>query len=122
MSRPNWCSHSDCHCLSHRDVQCIGRLPFLADHGEHTKVNTHRWCLYRAADNGGVLDLQVNWGDLWQFAITFNAVARDEGRPPLGVEQQADNKQSTFASQIADLEERVSALEEPRLDMNTLIG
>lgn len=82
MDRPVWCPHKDCKCLGFRQNTCIGRLPEPADHPPYKAVNTHRWCLEGAADNGGVFDLQVNWGDLWQFVLFFNKVAEDVGRKP----------------------------------------
>jgi hypothetical protein len=81
MDNPAWCPHNDCICLSWRQCFCVGRLPVPVPHDGID--NTHRWCLNGASDEGGVLDLLVNSGDLWNFVVLFDIVRRDEGRTPI---------------------------------------
>ena len=85
-SNPTWCLHVDCKCLSCRQGICVGRLSVPISHDGID--NTHRVCLEHGDRDDGVLDLHVNWGDLWQFVSFINAVARDEGRVPFAI----DNK------------------------------
>lgn len=82
MENPSFCPHNDCSCLSYRQCICVGRLPTPVSHDGVD--NTHRVCLEHGDRGGGVLDLQVNWGDLWQFVSFINVVARDEGHAPFG--------------------------------------
>ena len=63
QERPTWCPHTDC--LFRRRVTddlCGGQLPEPVPHDE--TPNTHRVCFNGVAENGGVLDLQVNGSDL----------------------------------------------------------
>ena len=60
---PSWCPHADC--VFRRRVMddlCGGQLPKPEPHDED--MNTHRVCFNGLAENGGVLDLQVNGSDL----------------------------------------------------------
>ena len=81
VDKPSWCPHNDCVYLSWRQGFCVGRLPVPISH--EGVDNTHRWCLNGASDNGGVFDLQVNSGDLWNFVVLFDVIRRDEGRTPI---------------------------------------
>jgi len=73
QERPPWCPHEDC--VFRRRVMdkiCGGELPTPEPHDGD--LNTHRWCLNGAADNGGVFDLRVNATDLEWFRWTFDAL------------------------------------------------
>ena len=83
MKKPIICPHVDCECLSTRQGICVGKLPKPVLHDG--VMNTHRWCLLTAGENGGVFDLQVNWSDIWQFVTFFNIIARNEGRKPFSI-------------------------------------
>jgi len=84
VDNPKFCLHQDCKSLLHRQHICVGRLQTPVPHDGVN--NTHRVCLEHGDRDGGVLDLQVNWGDLWQFVAFINVVAYDEGRPPFKYE------------------------------------
>jgi len=78
--KPSWCPHPDCqHLRTNQDACCGGRLPEPAPHDDG--MNTHRFCLRGAADDGGVFDLQVHTGDLFWFDLAFDAIREDDGKP-----------------------------------------
>jgi hypothetical protein len=67
--RPAWCPHPDCRfVLNTQELACVGRLPELVDHDGIP--NDGRLCIQ--AD--GVIDLQVNKGDLWNLGRLFKAL------------------------------------------------
>lgn len=73
QERPAWCPHTDCIFRRRaQDAICGGELPVPADHDG--TPNTHRVCLNGAAENGGVMDLQVNATDLDWFRWIFDAL------------------------------------------------
>jgi len=100
VNKPSWCPHNDCVCLSWRQSFCVGRLPIPVPHDGID--NTHHWCLNGASDNGGVLDLQVNSGDLWNFVVLFDIVRWDEGRTPI-LEEHHKPAYNTARAEIAAL-------------------
>ena len=72
MKSPQWCPHSDCCCIwIMEDLMCCGSLPEPEPHDGD--FNTHRFCLNKVADNGGVFDLQINKTDVWWFRRMFDA-------------------------------------------------
>ena len=72
--RPDWCPHADCQFVLHTQAMaCVGHLPEPADHGPHSKVNDGRFCMLDA-DNGEVVDWQVNKGDLLGLKRLFGAL------------------------------------------------
>jgi len=70
---------------------CVGRLTEPTDHFPHTQCNTHCFCL-ADDDNKLLLDLHVNWGDLWQFVLFFNVIAKDDGRQIFITTNTGENK------------------------------
>ena len=73
QERPAWCPHADCRFRRQtQGLVCGGELPEPVPHDGVD--NTHRLCLDGAADDGGVLDLQVNANDLAHFRFVFDAL------------------------------------------------
>jgi len=67
--RPAWCPHPDCQfVLNTQELACVGRLPEPERHDEGW--NDGRLCI----NADGVIDLQVNRGDLWNLKRLFGAL------------------------------------------------
>jgi len=67
--RPEWCPHPTCQfVLNTQELACVGRLPEPVDHDG--TPNDGRLCIFA----GGVFDLQVNRGDLWNLSRLFKAL------------------------------------------------
>jgi hypothetical protein len=73
QNKPSFCPHHNCRFIYRvLDDMCGGELPEPEPH--NADFNTHRFCLNRIADDGGVLSLQINKSDVGWFRTMFDVM------------------------------------------------
>jgi len=65
-------------------MMCAGRLRKPEPHDND--FNTHRLCINTTETGHGIVDLQINKGDMFWFQLLFKGLTEDavESYPPMG--------------------------------------